>query len=138
VDILTGLPNRRALFQRLDAELARCRRSRTTLALLVCEIDGLPAGHRLYKDIASGLRRICREDDCVARMDDGFVLALGAFLARDLPEKRRLIESLLAELAPSEALAPRIGAAYYPEDGAYAEDLLACADLRLNGCGADC
>ena len=51
-------------------------------------------------------------------------------------EKRRLIESILAELAPADAgarpLVPRIGAAYYPEDGAYAEDLLATADLRLN------
>src|SRR5450759_54255 len=146
VDNLTGLPNRRALFQRLDAELARCRRSHATLALLVCEIEGLPRIHRprgastarrLYQDIASGLRRMCREDDCVARMGEGFVLALGGFSARDLPEKQRLIEALLAELVPSDSgappLVPRIGAAYYPDDGAYAEDLLACADLRLSG-----
>ena len=145
VDTLTGLPNRRALFHRLDAELALCRRNRATLALLVCEIEGLPrtqrqsgaAARRLHKDIASGLRRICREDDCVARMGEGFVLALGGFSARDLPEKRRLIEGVLAELAPSDSgarpLVPRIGAAYYPDDGADAEDLLACADLRLNG-----
>jgi diguanylate cyclase (GGDEF)-like protein len=146
VDALTGLPNRRALFQRLDAELARCRRSHSTLGLVVFEIDGFPrnggptgagAARRLWKDIASHLRRICREDDCVARMGEGFVLALGSFSPRDLPEKRRLIESILAELAPADAgarpLVPRIGAAYYPDDGAYAEDLLATADLRLNG-----
>jgi diguanylate cyclase (GGDEF)-like protein len=150
VDALTGLLNRRALFQRLDAELARCRRSHATLALVVFEIEGFPraylynggqsgavAARRLWKDIAAGLRRICREDDCVARMGEGFVLALGSFSPRDLPEKRRLIESILAELAPADAgarpLVPRIGAAYYPEDGAYAEDLLATADLRLNG-----
>ena len=52
-------------------------------------------------------------------------------------EKTRLIESILVELAPPGAgarpLIPRIGAAYYPDDGAYAEDLLATADLRLNG-----
>jgi diguanylate cyclase (GGDEF)-like protein len=149
VDALTGLLNRRALFQRLDAELARCRRSHATLALVVLEIEGFPPAHlhnggqtgavaarRLWKDIAAGLRRICREDDCVARMGEGFVLALGSFTARDLPEKRRLIESILADLAPADAgarpLVPWIGAAYYPEDGAYAEDLLATADLRLN------
>jgi diguanylate cyclase (GGDEF)-like protein len=139
MDPLTGLPNRRALFHRLDAELARCRRNRTTLALVVCEIDGLSrvqrqsaaAGQRLCKAIASGLRRSCREDDCVARMDEGFVLALGGFTARDLPEKRHLIESLLTESAPSDSLALRLGAAYYPDDGAYAEDLLSWADLRM-------
>ena len=95
-----------------------------------------PDDDRSTHDIAAGLRRICREDDCVARMGEGFVLALGSFTARDLLEKRRQIESILAELAPADAgarpLVPRIGAAYYPEDGAYAEDLLATADLRLN------
>jgi GGDEF domain-containing protein len=89
------------------------------------------AAQRLCKAIASGLRRMCREDDCVARMGEGFALALGGFSARDLPDKRHLIESMLAELAPSDALAARIGAAYYPDDGAYAEDLLTCADRRL-------
>jgi diguanylate cyclase (GGDEF)-like protein len=146
VDTLTGLPNRRALFQRLDGELARCRRGRSTLGLLVCEIEGLPrvhsqsgaaAAHRLCKSIATGLRAICREEDCVARMGEGFVLALAGFSARDLPEKRQRIEAMLAELAPPEIcprpLVPRIGAAYYPDDGAYAEDLLACANLRLDG-----
>jgi predicted signal transduction protein with EAL and GGDEF domain len=37
-------------------------------------------------------------------------------------------------LSPDEVA--RIGAAYYPDDGEYAEDLLACADLRLNGAEA--
>jgi diguanylate cyclase (GGDEF)-like protein len=129
VDTVTGLPNRRALFERLDADLARCRRNRATLAVLVCEVDGLP--DRLYKAVGSELRHICREDDCVARMGEGFVLVLGGFSVRDLPEKRHAIESLLAALAPAESLATRMGAAYYPEDGEYAEDLLTCADLRL-------
>src|ERR1039458_6246377 len=134
--------------ERIDrlAAVPPCRRNRSTLALLVCEIEGLPrihsqsgaaAAHRLCKAIASGLRGICREDDCVARMGEGFVLALGGFAARDLPEKRQRIEAMLNELAPPDCsarpLVPRIGAAYYPEDGAYAEDLLACADLRLDG-----
>src|SRR5207253_7029324 len=39
-DYLTGLPNARALFLHLDSELARCRRSRTPLAVLVCDLDG--------------------------------------------------------------------------------------------------
>src|ERR1035437_10536215 len=65
-----------------------------------------PSGRNLS---ASGLRRICREEDCVARMGESFVLALGGFSARDLPEKRRLIEALLAELVPSGSGAPPLG-----------------------------
>ena len=142
IDSLTGLPDRRGLFQRVEAELAHCRRLRSPLALLVCEIEGLPripgengATRRLSRTIAAGLRRICREEDCIARIGHTFVMALGGFSAHDLPSKRHLIESLFAGLAPLDGatrpLIPRIGAAYYPDDGASAEHLLVCADLRL-------
>ncbi len=126
VDPVTCLPNGRALFLRLDAELARCRRTRSTLAVLVCEIEAME--RQRLQSIADGLRRICREDDCVARQGDAFVLVLSGFGPGDLPEKRKLIDGLFQEMV----LLPRVGAAYYPEDGAYAEDLLAAADRRLN------
>lgn len=145
VDPLTCLPNARALFLRLDAELARCRRNRATLAVLVCEVDGIGgdhpgpapiAGRRLRQSVAGGLRRICREDDFVARMGAGFVLVLSGFGPRDLKDKRKLIDSLMQEIGeagPGGSLpVARLGAAFYPEDGAYAEDLLAAADSRLN------
>ncbi len=144
VDPVSGLPNGRALFLRLDAELARCRRTRSKLAVLVCEMAGIerlhpllePAATRhLLQTLAAGLRRICREDDCVARQGDGFVLVLSGFGPRDLKHKRKLIEALIRETANSKLdgpLAARLGAAFYPEDGSYAEDLLAAADRRLN------
>ena len=39
-DYLTGLPNARSLFLQLDRELARCKRDTTTLAVMVCDLDG--------------------------------------------------------------------------------------------------
>ncbi len=39
-DYLTDLPNARSLFLRLDSELARCRRTREPLTVLVCDLDG--------------------------------------------------------------------------------------------------
>jgi diguanylate cyclase (GGDEF)-like protein len=138
-DPATLLPNERALFLRLDAELARCRRNRGTLAVLVCDVD--PAqrlGRRsgALRAIAAGLRRLCREEDCVARMGDRFVLVLGSFARRHLAEKRRRIEALMAELTPVAGgqLPPvvNVGAAFYPDDGGYAENLLAAADARMN------
>ena len=139
VDPVTGLPNRRAMFLRLDSDLARCRRNRGTLAVLVCEIDGIgtvgkrstAAAGRLCQAIAAGLRQLCREDDFVARMGESFVLALSGFSPQHLPDKLRLIQSLLSNLESCSPLALRLGAAYYPEDGVDAEDLLATADARL-------
>jgi len=39
-DYLTGLPNARSLFMHLAQELARCRRNKAALAVLVCDVDG--------------------------------------------------------------------------------------------------
>ena len=133
VDPVTCLPNGRALFLRLDSELARCRRNRSKLAVLVCELEGIePISARLYQSIAIGLRGICREDDCVARQGDRFVLVLSGFGPRDFREKGKLIDAVIHEAAQTTPLAARLGAAFYPEDGGYAEDLLSAAELRLN------
>ena len=42
-DYLTGLPNARSLFVHLAQEVARCRRMKSPLAVLVCDIDGFKA-----------------------------------------------------------------------------------------------
>jgi GGDEF domain-containing protein len=118
-DAATSLPNERALFVRLDAELARCRRNDGRLAVLVCEPGTRGAGLAV---LAGNLRRVCREEDFVARMGDRFVLVLGGFRRAHLAEKRNQLENF--ELT--------VGSAFYPEDGADAEDLLAAADARLS------
>lgn len=123
VDPDTLLPNGRALFPRLDAELARARRSHSTLAVLVCDFGKarVPWG-----PVAGQLRLACREDDCVARMGDSFVLVLGGFGQEHLAAKRQRLEELLR----GQGLIPRVGHAFYPADGDYAEDLLAVAGER--------
>jgi GGDEF domain-containing protein len=113
----------RALFLRLDAEVARARRDRSTLAVLVCEAGNSAAP---WQAIGGGLQRICREGDCVARMGDAFVLMLRGFELPHLAEKRKTIERLMA----GHGIAAKIGAAFYPEDGSDADDLLALAGER--------
>jgi GGDEF domain-containing protein len=132
VDPATSLPNQRALFLRLDAELARCRRTGATLAVLVCEIE--PAGRGVPQcealpAVAADLRALCREEDCVARMGNGFVLVLGGFGPQHFADKEKQIEAIAA----ARSLVARVGAAFYPQDGSYAEDLLAAADGRMRG-----
>lgn len=126
VDLATGLPNARALFERLDAELARCKRNQGGLAVLTCEVRAEEAALRA---VAAALRNACREYDFIARSGDQFVLVLAGFGRRDFPEKRKQIERLVAE-AGGGSDAP-VGAAFHPEDGADAEDLLAEAGRKL-------
>jgi diguanylate cyclase (GGDEF)-like protein len=145
LDPCTGLPNARTLFLRLDAELARCRRNKTPLTILVCQVAGLEEvrgrrGQQLYervnRAIATALSLSGRSEDFLARMGDAFVLVLSGFSARDLAGKEARIEALIAEVCDWELggamQGAEFGAACYPEDGFHAEDLLAAADLRLN------
>jgi diguanylate cyclase (GGDEF)-like protein len=144
LDALTSLPNARALFLRLDAELARCRRMQESLGVLACELGGFEqAGrrfdqavcHRALEAVAVGLGQSCREYDFIARTGDQFVLILNGFARRDLPEKLKLLENLADQAALAvfgeHLLTLNAGAAFYSEDGPDAESLLAQADRRL-------
>lgn len=75
-DSLTGIANRRALEARLQAELARSRRERSTLALAMIDADhfkayndgfGHPAGDEALRQLAKLLTASVRPYDFVAR-----------------------------------------------------------------------
>src|SRR5208337_3417406 len=87
-DYLTGLPNARSLFLHLDAEIARCKRERRGLAVIVCDLDGFKqindefghlAGNQVLEAFANQLKLACREYDYVSRMggDEFVVIAPG-------------------------------------------------------------
>ena len=85
-DYLSGLPNARSLFLRLDSEVARCKRNGEPLCVVVCDLDGFKQvndrfghleGNKVLRLVADALRSRCREYDYVARMGgDEFVLLL--------------------------------------------------------------
>lgn len=75
-DPLTGIPNRRYLFQQLDAEIVRANRFGTQLSVLMIDIDhfkhlndtaGHSAGDEVLKQVSSILRNTVRKVDTVAR-----------------------------------------------------------------------
>ncbi len=85
-DPVTGLPNRRLLFEELTAALATLADRRRSLAVMFCDLDrfklvndmlGHDAGDALLREIAGRLRTMLRTDDVVARFGgDEFVLVL--------------------------------------------------------------
>jgi diguanylate cyclase (GGDEF)-like protein/putative nucleotidyltransferase with HDIG domain len=144
-DGLTSLPNARSLFLHLDAELARCQRTNTELAVLVCDLDGFKQvndrfghleGNKVLKLVATGLRESCRDYDYVARMGgDEFVLVLPGLRSRGLAEKVSVLEGVVVEagvvVCGEHLLNISIGAVFCPEHGTDAEGLLAEADRRM-------
>jgi GGDEF domain-containing protein len=148
-DRLTGALNARAMFQRLDAELARTGRLGQPLAVAHCSLEGVDESDpvlaaRIRRQVAAALRACCREYDAVACTGDDFVLILAGMSPPDFAEKRRRIESSVeaAGMTAGLPLAARIGASFFPGDGADAEGLLAAAAERwraarpeTSGCG---
>jgi len=144
-DFVTDLPNARSLFLRLDSELARCKRTHEPLTILVCDLDGFKqvndchghlVGNKVLRAVGGALRESCREYDYVARMGgDEFVLVLPASdsenMQRRIVELREIGARAGSEIAGLDTMTMSIGEAFFPADGADAEQLLAEADRRM-------
>jgi len=110
IDGLTDLPNARSMFLHLEGELARCKREGAPLALLVCDLDGFKQvndrfghleGNRVLQLVGKGIKGLCRQYDCAARMGgDEFVLVLPGLKSDDLQS----IRERLAEVAVGAGL----------------------------------
>ncbi len=144
-DYLTGLPNARSLFVHLSRELSRCRRTGTSLAVMVCDLDnfkqindlyGHLEGDNLLKDFALNLKESCRGYDYVARMGgDEFVVVIpGLDKAASLEKATRLNQFAVEggyKIASRNLVSLSVGTAFCPEDGFDVERLLAEADRRM-------
>jgi diguanylate cyclase (GGDEF)-like protein/PAS domain S-box-containing protein len=145
-DVLTGLPNRALLDERLDHELQRARRMGQGLALLFIDLDGFKtindslghaAGDQLLQAVGRRLRASIRDVDTAARLGgDEFVVVM-----TDLghPEDASVLAtkllSLLAEPVEVEGRAvtvsASIGVAVYPQDGTDRGALMMASDSAM-------
>ena len=144
-DYLTGLPNARSLFVHLAQEVARCRRMKTSLAVLVCDIDGFKQindsyghleGDRLLREFTSRLKDVCRGYDYVARMGgDEFVITAPGLTADAAREKAERLNQAAIEsgrhICGRDLITLSVGMAFCPQDGTDVERLLAEADRRM-------
>ena len=145
-DVLTAVPNRRLLGDRLDQAIARARRLGKNLAVCYLDLDGFKAindqfGHQggdlLLVEIARRLLAMSRADDTVARLGgDEFVL-----LWNDIDAEADCLQALdriLIEVsAPTVidgvevSVSASIGVTLYPEDNVDADSLLRHADHAM-------
>jgi len=133
------------LFVHLSRELARCRRTGTSLAVMVCDLDnfkqindlyGHLEGDNLLKDFASRVKEVCRGYDYVARMGgDEFVVVAPGLSADASGEKASRLHQLAIEagrkVAGRDLVGLSVGTAFCPEDSFDVERLLAEADRRM-------
>lgn len=145
-DMLTGLPNRILLGDRVEQGIARAARLGYYLAVVFIDLDnfkfindslGHGAGDELLKEIANRLRHCVRTSDTVARLGgDEFVLLLGDhFRASTVISQLRRV---LAEIGRPVMLSGRefhvgasLGVAMYPGDGEDPASLLKHADTAM-------
>jgi len=143
-DYLTGLPNARSLFLHLDAEIARCKRERRGLAVIVCDLDGFKhindefghlAGNQVLEAFASNLKLACREYDYVSRMGGDEFVIIAPGLKRDgVQEICARIHTVAANGCKEfcgGAIAASVGVAFYPDDTDDAAELMVEADKRM-------
>jgi diguanylate cyclase len=89
-DAVTGLPNRRALRERIEAALTRLRRHPGSVTVLFCDLDnfkdvndslGHHVGDLLLVEVAHRLRAAVRPEDTIARLGGDEFVALGEGVA---------------------------------------------------------
>ena len=136
-DALTGLLNRRAFQERLEAELARSRRTGEPLSLAIIDADhfkdvndrrGHAAGDALLASLADVLRAAARSTAEVARIGgEEFAAVLGS---STLEGGHEFAARVHATLAAAGEITVSIGIAQ-AEPGSDADDLLRRADDAL-------
>ncbi|HTA58666.1 MAG TPA: diguanylate cyclase [Candidatus Baltobacteraceae bacterium] len=140
-DSLTGLANHRRLFEVLQAEICRSKRTGREFSLLLLDLDELKkindqfghlAGDRALCRLGQILNDCCRSIDTAARHGgDEFALVLPetGWAAATLVASR--ICDLLGKDAEEPALSVSVGVASFPKDAGTIGTLLYAADKSL-------
>ena len=145
-DILTNLPNRALLYDRLKQGLVQSQRRGKLLAVAFLDLDGFKPvndtyghdfGDELLITIADRLNGALREGDTLARIGgDEFVAVLTDLEDADdcQPVLDRMLKSAAKSVTVDDVLlnvSASIGVSLYPNDGTEAEQLLRQADQAM-------
>lgn len=145
-DLLTGLPNRQLMMDRMQHAMVAAHRSGLRLALLYMNLDrfkyvnetlGHHAGDAFLIEISKRLTAILRRTDTVARIaGDEFALVMEEVNEDDVARMAGRVLEIVSQGFLFEGqevvLTPSIGIAMFPQDGGDAESLLQSADTAMN------
>lgn len=145
-DLLTNLPNRVLLADRLSQAMLQCQRHQQSLAVVFVDLDGFKqvndtnghdVGDELLIAISVRMKEALREGDSLARIGgDEFVAVLADLSSTDNAEpilKRLLlaaskpvtVDGLILNVSAS------IGVTFYPQDNVDADQLVRHADQAM-------
>ncbi len=145
-DQLTGVANRRALYEAAEIEFARHARKPRAISLLMIDIDhfkqindthGHPAGDQVIRDLAAVLLKSVRSIDVVARIGgEEFVVLLPS---TDMTMAMRIAERVRGNVAKQNVIVGQqalnyrvsIGVASVSHDTRGLDDLIMQADAAL-------
>ncbi len=145
-DNLTGLPNRLLFADRLEQAVKRSERSRTSMALMLIDIDdfklvndsfGHDAGDKLIKAVGELISKSLRRADTIARLGgDEFAVVIegidGPDDAISIADNLTTILEHNVRLDDQETYtSASIGISVYPGDGKDARTLLKNADTAM-------
>jgi diguanylate cyclase (GGDEF)-like protein/PAS domain S-box-containing protein len=145
-DILTDLPNRVLLEDRLQQAKALSHRTNSQFALLFLDLDrfklvndtlGHTVGDELLRLVAARLKRTLRETDTVARIGgDEFIVLLSS--VKDRGDVVSLADKILKSMAQALKLrdhelfiSASLGVCMYPDDGQDADEMMKKADIAM-------
>jgi diguanylate cyclase (GGDEF)-like protein/PAS domain S-box-containing protein len=150
VDGLTGIANRRCFDESLEAEIARCRRSKTPISLILCDIDyfkkfndhyGHPAGDSCLSQVALVLQScFMRAGEVVARYGgEEFAVVLPTITDEQCRNLCNTLQARIAEMGipheqsdVSKYVTLSVGVAtVIPDEQCNSESLVTLADTAL-------
>ncbi len=145
-DSLTGLPNRKLFFDRIEQQTLLAERNARSIAVLYIDLDGFKdindsygheAGDAVLRITAARITSSVRSSDTVARLggDEFAVILAEIHSAQDVSSIIGSVSKAIHEPVQLESsritLGASIGAAIWPEDATTVESLISIADARM-------
>ena len=145
-DLLTDLPNRVLMRDRIEQALMQAQRMTTRAAILFIDLDhfknvndllGHTVGDQLLREVAQRLKRCVRESDTVSRQGgDEFIVLLPSLSMRAdaVSTAEKILDAFAQPFTVGShtlEITASVGLSIYPDDGIDAETLQRNADTAM-------